>query len=218
MKFLVPNYSCLQNPWLRGYSPQIPVISVLCPQLNLLNPPPQKKNPGYATVGRDRDTPVGIATRYGLEGPGIESWWGRDFSHPSRTDLRPTQPPIQWVPGLFPGGKAAGAWRWPHTPSSAEVKERVELYLYSLSGPLRPVLGWTVPLLLVLGTLWKYADELQIWLKSVIIIAHFTWRLKYLLLLPATWSRHRFFLVSLCLQANAKMVPKFPSCYYMLHV
>ena len=40
MKFLVPNYSCLQNPWLGGYRPQIPVLSVLCPQLNLLNPPP----------------------------------------------------------------------------------------------------------------------------------------------------------------------------------
>ena len=29
MKFLVPNYSCLQNPWLGGYRPQIPVLSVL---------------------------------------------------------------------------------------------------------------------------------------------------------------------------------------------
>jgi len=29
MKFLVPNYSCLQNPWLGGYCPQIPVLSVL---------------------------------------------------------------------------------------------------------------------------------------------------------------------------------------------
>ena len=43
MKFLVPNYSCLQNPWLGGYRPQFPVLSVLCPQLNLLNPPPRKK-------------------------------------------------------------------------------------------------------------------------------------------------------------------------------
>ena len=49
MKFLVPNYSCLQNPLLGGYRPQIPVLSVLCPQLNLLNPPPTNKILGYAT-------------------------------------------------------------------------------------------------------------------------------------------------------------------------
>jgi hypothetical protein len=29
MKFLVANYSCLQNPWLGGYRPQIAVLSVL---------------------------------------------------------------------------------------------------------------------------------------------------------------------------------------------
>jgi len=46
----------------------------------------------------------------------------------------------------FLGGKAAGAWRWPSTPSSAEVKERVDLYLYSPSGSLWPVLGWTLDL------------------------------------------------------------------------
>ena len=49
MKFLVPNYSYLQNPWLGGYRPQIHVLSVLCPQLNLLNPSPPEKIPGYAT-------------------------------------------------------------------------------------------------------------------------------------------------------------------------
>ena len=46
---------------------------------------------------------VGIATRYGLDGPGIESLWGRDFPHPSRPVLGPTQPPIHWVPGFEMG-------------------------------------------------------------------------------------------------------------------
>ena len=49
MKFLLPNYSCLQNPWIGGYRPQIPALSLLCPQLNLLTPPPTNKIPGYTT-------------------------------------------------------------------------------------------------------------------------------------------------------------------------
>ena len=43
---------------------------------------------------------VGIATAYWLDGPGIESRWGRDFPEQSRPVLRPTQPPVKWVPGL----------------------------------------------------------------------------------------------------------------------
>ena len=50
-----------------------------------------------------RYSAVGIATRYGLDGLGIESRWGRGFPHPSRPSLRPTQPPVQWVLGLSQG-------------------------------------------------------------------------------------------------------------------
>ena len=30
--------------------------------------------------------------------------------------VRSRHPPVQWVTCLFPGGKAAGALRWPHYP------------------------------------------------------------------------------------------------------
>jgi len=43
---------------------------------------------------------VGIATGYGLDGPGIESLWGRNFPHLSRTALGLIQPPAQWIPGF----------------------------------------------------------------------------------------------------------------------
>jgi hypothetical protein len=49
----------------------------------------------HITVGWDSS--VGIATRYGLEGLGIEFRWGRVFPHPPRPTLGPSQPPIQWV-------------------------------------------------------------------------------------------------------------------------
>jgi hypothetical protein len=50
-----------------------------------------------------RDSTVGIATRYGLDGPGIEARRRRDFPQPARPALGPTKPPIQWVPGLSRG-------------------------------------------------------------------------------------------------------------------
>jgi hypothetical protein len=42
---------------------------------------------------------VGIATGYGLDGPGFEPRWGGDFPHLSRPALGPNQRPVQWVSG-----------------------------------------------------------------------------------------------------------------------
>ena len=58
----------------------------------------------------DWDSTVRIATRYGLDGAGIESLWGQDFLHPFRAALGPTQPHTKGIPGLFPRVKATGAW------------------------------------------------------------------------------------------------------------
>ena len=65
MKFFVPNYSCLQNPWLRGYRPQIPVLSVLCPQLNVLNPTKKNSWVRHWSVVR-------LMYQYGIKGDYIE--------------------------------------------------------------------------------------------------------------------------------------------------
>jgi hypothetical protein len=63
---------------------------------------------------------VCITTAYGLDGPGIESRWGRDFPHLSRPALRPNGYRV------FPGGKVRpGRDADLSPPSSAEVKKRV---------------------------------------------------------------------------------------------
>jgi hypothetical protein len=64
----------------------------------------------YQQMPMGRYSSVGIATRYGLDCAGIDSRRGRNFPHPSRPVLGP--PNLLYIGYLvFPGGKAAGAWR-----------------------------------------------------------------------------------------------------------
>jgi len=56
---------------------------------------------------------VGIATRYGLDGLGVEPQWGQEiFSsvHPSTPNLGPTQSPVKWALGHFASGGGVGVW------------------------------------------------------------------------------------------------------------
>jgi hypothetical protein len=72
-------------------------------------------------LGVGRGSLVGIATGYGLDGPEIESRWGRDFLHLSRPALGP---PSLLYNGyrVFPGGrKRPRRDADPSPPSSAEV-------------------------------------------------------------------------------------------------
>ena len=95
-----------------------------------------------------QDSSIGIATRYVLDGPRIESRWGARFSASVQTG--PGTHPASYTMyngyRVFPGGKQAGYGIDHPPPSSAEVKERGELHLYSPSGPSWPVVGCTLPL------------------------------------------------------------------------
>jgi hypothetical protein len=93
-----------------------------------------------------QDSVVGVVTYYRLYGPGIDPGGGEVFC---------TRPDWAWDPPSllyngyqvsFPGVKQPGYGIDYPPPSSAEVKERVELYFYS-SGPTWPVVGWTLALL-----------------------------------------------------------------------
>jgi hypothetical protein len=56
---------------------------------------------------------------------------------------------FQWATGFFPGVKRLESGVNHPLPSRTEVKERVDLYLYSRSKPSWPVLGSTLTLPLI---------------------------------------------------------------------
>ena len=133
----------------------------------------------------DRNSLVGIATRYRLDGAGLESRWRQylpifqigTVAHPATYTVGS---------GYFPGVKRPrrGVERPP--PSSAEVEEKVELYLYYPSGLSWPVIEWNFPLPLLFtglsslsnGTDWLYlfstvTRNIRITVLFRSIIAHY---------------------------------------------
>ena len=84
---------------------------------------------------------VGITAGHGPDGTGIEFRLARDFLHLFTMALAPKRPPVKRVLGLFLGLKRPED-RVDHPPaSSTEVKEILELYFYSRSGPSCPLFG-----------------------------------------------------------------------------
>jgi hypothetical protein len=111
-----------------------------------------------------RDCAFGIATRYWLDGPTIESLWEQQFPHPTRPALGPNQPPVQCLPDLFPVIKRPECGVNQPFLCSAEVKEREELYLYSPSGPSWPVIRCTLPFNSLWD--WKFCEVCGQWTAS----------------------------------------------------
>jgi hypothetical protein len=78
----------------------------------------------YLTINSmGRDSSIGIATDYGLDGPGFESRWGaRFFAHvQTRPEAHPASCTIDT--GSFPGVKRPRRGADHPPPSSAEVKK-----------------------------------------------------------------------------------------------
>ena len=88
---------------------------------------------------------VGIAGRYGLDSPETESQWGGGSRFSALVQTRFVAQPASYTirTGHFPGVKRPkhGVDHLP--PSSADVKDRVQLY-FSPSGPSWPVLRWAL--------------------------------------------------------------------------
>jgi hypothetical protein len=96
---------------------------------------------------RGRGASVGIATRYELNGQGIESQWGVSFSLPIQRGAGTHSASYAMGTGSIPGVKWSGRGVDHPTPTSAKVKERVKLWIYSTSVHSWPVLGWPLPFL-----------------------------------------------------------------------
>ena len=132
---------------------------------------------------------VGIATGYGLDGPG---------SNPGRDEIFRTCPDRSWGPPsllyngyrVFPWGKE---WQrrdaGPSPPSSAVVKKEKGLYIHSPSGPYSlyiasvPVQGYILPL-----SLPKKAGRASALYKFILVFFKAFCGLNILLIMPVIFK------------------------------
>jgi hypothetical protein len=107
---------------------------------------------GYIMVGRDRLSVQWLATGWTVRG-----------SNPGEGEIFCTRPDRLWGSHIllyngyrvsFSGVKRPGRGVDHPPPCNGEVKERVDLYLYSPSNTSWPLVGWTL-LLPFTGTCWK---------------------------------------------------------------
>jgi hypothetical protein len=77
----------------------------------------------FIVDGMGRDSSLGIATNYGLDGPRIESWWGSRFSAPVQTG--PGAHPTSYTMGTlsFPGVKRQGVVLTTHFHLASRLKK-----------------------------------------------------------------------------------------------
>jgi hypothetical protein len=114
----------------------------------------------------------------GLDSPGIESRWGAIFSAAVQTGCEAHPVSYTMGTGSFPGVKRPGRGVEYFPPSNAEVKERVELYLYSPSGSSWPVLGRTYLYL------YLYLSTSLLFKAQLLLKLTFTVRCLVILILP----------------------------------
>ena len=69
-----------------------------------------------------------------LDSPRFKTQLQQDFLYPSRPALKPTWPPVQWVPTLNPHINAAWMWLTTHPQLAHRLKKQ-----YSYASPLTPL-------------------------------------------------------------------------------